>query len=301
MGHLLLFRTARYRVRTAEIKPAHPDRARRLNAGVALTKVVAILQPIAAGWAALCRGGVRSRPGGAEPHRPYNFAPRRATPSGMSRRTLNLDDTLYDYVLDHSLREHPAQIALREATSAHPYAGMQISPEQGQFMALQARLIGSRRALEIGVFTGYSALTVALALPDDGRLLACDISDEYTRVGRPFWEAAGVAHKIDLQLAPALTTLDARLAAGEAGQYDFAFIDADKTAYDGYYERCLKLLRRGGLIAIDNVLWGGNVARPSDDADTLALCALNQKLHHDERIDLSLLPIGDGLTLARKR
>jgi caffeoyl-CoA O-methyltransferase len=219
----------------------------------------------------------------------------------MSDRTLNLDDALYQYILRVSLREHPAQVALREATRAHPFAGMQIGPEQGQLMALLVRLIGARRAIEIGVFTGYSALTVALALPPDGQLLACDISDEYTRVGRPHWEAAGVAHKIDLQLAPALVTLDARLAAGGAGQYDFAFIDADKTAYDGYYERCLQLLRPGGLIAIDNTLWSGSVAREAKSADTAALQALNLKLHADERIDLSLLPIGDGLTLARKR
>ena len=219
----------------------------------------------------------------------------------MSRRTLNLDDTLYDYVLAHSLREIPAQSALREATRAHPHAGMQISPEQGQFMAMLVKLIGAKRAIEVGVFTGYSALTVALALPDDGRLLACDISDEYTRIGRPFWQQAGVAHKIDLQLAPALATLDAQLAAGAAGQYDFAFIDADKTGYDAYVERCLTLLRAGGLIAIDNVLWDGAVARVSKDADTSALQALNEKLHRDERIDVSLLPIGDGLTLARKR
>lgn len=216
-------------------------------------------------------------------------------------KTLELTDTLYRYVLDHSLREHPAQTALREATRAHPHAGMQIAPEQGQFMALLVRLIGARRCIEIGVFTGYSALTVALALPPDGRLLACDISDDYTRVGRPFWQQAGVAHKIDLRLAPALGTLDACLAAGEAGQYDFAFIDADKSGYDAYYERCLQLLRPGGLIAIDNTLWSGAVARKAGDADTLALQALNVKLHRDERIDLSLLPFSDGLTLARKR
>lgn len=225
----------------------------------------------------------------------------------MSRRTLDLDDTLYDYVLGNSLREHPAQTALREATRNHPHGGMQISPEQGQFMALLVRLTGAKNAIEIGVFTGYSALTVALALPAEGRLLACDISDEYTRVGRPYWESAGVAHKIDLRLAPALDTLEARLAAGAAGQYDFAFIDADKSGYDSYYERCLQLLRPGGLIAIDNVLWGGSLARPAatgataEDADTAALRALNRKLHGDERIDLSMLPIGDGLTLARKR
>ena len=219
----------------------------------------------------------------------------------MASRTLQLDDRLYDYVLAHSLREHPAQRALREATKAHPHAGMQIGPEQGQLMALLTRTIGARRAIEIGVFTGYSALTVALALPDDGYLLACDVSDEYTRIGRPYWNAAGVAHKIDLRLAPALATLDAQLAAGEAGGFDFAFIDADKPSYDGYYERCLQLVRAGGLIAIDNVLWGGAVAQPAKTADTAALQALNDKLHYDERIDLALAPIGDGLTLARKR
>src|SRR5579885_106529 len=219
----------------------------------------------------------------------------------MSRRTINLDDTLYEYLLAHSSREHPEQTTLREATRTHPRAQMQISPEQGQFMALLLKLIGARRCIEIGVFTGYSALSVALALPDHGKILACDISDEYTSIGKPYWQRAGVAHKIDLQLAPALETLDARLNAGEAGTYDFAFIDADKTGYDAYYERCLKLLRAGGLIAIDNVLWGGDVARPAEDEDTRALQALNDKLHRDERIDVAMLPIGDGLTLACKR
>ena len=219
----------------------------------------------------------------------------------MANRTLNLDDALYDYVVSHSVREHPAQTALREATKAHPHSGMQIGPDQGQFMALLVRLIGAWRTIEIGVFTGYSALTVALALPDDGYVLACDVSEEYTRIGRPYWEAAGVAHRIDLQIGPARSTLDARLAAGEAGRFDFAFIDADKTGYDDYYERCLLLLREGGLIAIDNVLWSGSVARPAKTADTAALQALNDKLYRDERIDLSMLPIGDGLTLARKR
>jgi len=221
----------------------------------------------------------------------------------MSRRSLDLDDTVYHYLVAHSVREHPAQAALRAATASHPRAGMQISPEQGQLMALLVKLIGARRTIEIGVFTGYSALTVALALPADGRVLACDVSDEYTRVGKPFWQQAGVAGKIDLRLAPALQTLDAQLAAGEAGRFDFAFIDADKTSYDAYYERCLQLVRAGGLITIDNTLWGGSVARKAsaDDQDTLALQRLNDKLHTDERVDLSLLPIGDGLTLARKR
>ena len=219
----------------------------------------------------------------------------------MSLRTLTIDDQLYQYVLAHAQREHPAQAALREATRTHAHAGMQISPDQGQFMALLIKLLGARRTIEVGTFTGYSALAVALALPDDGRVLACDISDEYTRIGRPFWQQAGVEHKIDLVLAPALRTLDARLAAGEAGSYDFAFIDADKSNYDAYYERCLKLVRAGGLIALDNMLWSGAVARPAKDADTAALQQLNAKLHRDERIDLTLLTVGDGLTLARKR
>ena len=222
----------------------------------------------------------------------------------MSRRTLNLDDRLYDYVLEASLREHPLLAELRSATRDHPHAQMQISPEQGQLLTLLVKLIGARLTIEVGVFTGYSALAVALALPDDGRILACDVSDEFTRVGKPFWKRAGVSDKIDLVLEPALTTLDARLAAGEAGRYDFAFIDADKTNYDGYYERCLRLLRTGGLIAIDNTLWSGRVAEPVDpaqDADTAALQALNLKLRDDSRVDMSLLPIGDGLTLARKR
>ena len=216
-------------------------------------------------------------------------------------RTVQIDDRLFQYVLDHSLREDPAQAALREATRTHPHAGMQISPDQGQFMALLIKLLGARRTIEIGTFTGYSALTVALALPDDGRVLACDISDEYTRIGRPYWKQAGVEHKIDLVLAPALQTLDAELAAGVAGSVDFMFIDADKTGYDAYYERGLLLLRQGGLMAIDNTLWAGSVARPAKDDDTRALQQLNDKLHHDARVDLSLVAIGDGVTLARKR
>ena len=221
----------------------------------------------------------------------------------MSRRTIAVDDTLYAYLLAHTLHEHPEQTALRAFTHDYPHGGMQISPEQGQFMSLLIKLIGARRTLEIGTFTGYSALTVALALPADGHLLACDVSAEYTSVGKPYWQRAGVADKIELVLAPATQTLDARLAAGEAGRYDFAFIDADKANYDAYYERCLQLVRTGGLLAFDNTLWSGAVAHPAetDDDDTRALQALNDKLHRDERIDMALLPIGDGLTLARKR
>jgi len=219
----------------------------------------------------------------------------------MSRRSLKLDDTLYRYLIEHSVREHPAQAALRAATALHPQAGMQISPDQGAVLALLVRLIGARRTIEIGVFTGYSALTVALALPDDGRVLACDRNEDFVRVGRPYWDDAGVSHKIDLRLAPALQTLDAELVAGAAGTFDFAFIDADKTGYDDYVERCLQLVRPGGLIAIDNTLWGGSVAYPPESDDTAALQRLNDKLYRDERVDIAMLGIGDGLTLARRR
>jgi caffeoyl-CoA O-methyltransferase len=219
----------------------------------------------------------------------------------MTNRFLALDDRLFQYVVDHSVREHPAQAALREATRRHPHAGMQISPDQGAVMAMLVKLLGARRTIEIGVFTGYSALAVALALPEDGRILACDINDDFVRIGRPHWQAAGVAHKIDVRLAPAVDTLDAAIAAGEAGQYDFAFIDADKRGYDAYYERCLRLVRPGGLIAIDNVLWSGAVAYPARDEDTAALQALNDKLLADTRIDLAMMAISDGITLARRR
>jgi len=219
----------------------------------------------------------------------------------MTTRTLVLDDTLYRYLLDASLRDHPVLAELREANRSHPRASMQIAAEQGQFMQLLVKMLGARNTIEIGTFTGYSALAVALALPEDGRVLACDISREYTDVARGYWEKAGVAHKVDLRIAPALETLDALVAEGGAGSFDFAFIDADKTGYDAYYERCLTLLRQGGLVAVDNVLWSGRVAQPAEDADTAALQAFNRKLRDDARIDLSMLPLGDGLTLARKR
>ena len=179
---------------------------------------------------------------------------------------------------------------------------MQIGPEQGQFMTLLVELIGARNALEVGTFTGYSALAVALGLPDDGCLVACDVSEEWTAIGRRYWEEAGVAHKIDLRLAPALETLDGLLAEGRAGTFDFAFIDAEKEAYDVYYERALELIRSGGLVALDNTLWEGKVVDPGvADVDTEAIRAINAKLVGDERVTLSLLPVGDGLTLARKR
>ena len=220
----------------------------------------------------------------------------------MSNRTIDLTDTLYDYLLSVSLRETDLQRRLREETSTLSMARMQISPEQGQFMALIARLVGARRCLEVGVFTGYSSLAVALALPQDGRIVACDVSEEWTSVARRYWAAAGVADRIDLRLAPAIDTLDALIEAGGAGTYDLAFIDADKPAYLAYYERVLVLLRPGGLVMTDNTLWSGRVADPEvGDADTVALRHYNEYLHRDSRVDLSLVPIGDGLTLARKR
>lgn len=220
----------------------------------------------------------------------------------MSDRRLQITDEIHRYLLDHSVREPEVLARLRAATASMPHAQMQIGPEQGQLMALLARLVGARRCIEVGVFTGYSSLAVALALPEDGRIVACDVSEAWTAVARRFWREAGVEHKIELKLQPAVRTLEQLLAAGEAGRYDFAFIDADKESYDRYYELLLQLLRPGGLITLDNTLWSGHVANPDHhDADTDALRALNAKLHRDERVDLSLLPIGDGLTLARKR
>jgi caffeoyl-CoA O-methyltransferase len=220
----------------------------------------------------------------------------------MSNRSIPLTDSLYEYLIDVSLREPALLLALREETAGMRNRSMQISPEQGQFMALLARLAGAKRCLEIGVFTGYSSLAVALALPEDGRIVACDVSEEWTAVARRYWAAAGMDHKIDLRLAPALQTLDALVADGQSGRFDFAFIDADKERYLEYYERVLRLLRPGGLVAVDNTLWSGRVADPEvADEDTVALRHFNECLHRDERVDLSLVPIGDGLTLARKR
>lgn len=220
----------------------------------------------------------------------------------MSTSTIQVDEKLREYLLRVSVRESPALARLREETAAHPRSAMQICPEQAQLMQLLVRLVAARRVIEIGVFTGYSSLAVAEALPDDGTILACDISDEYTTIARRHWQAAGVAEKIELVVAPALETLDERLARGEAGRYDFAFIDADKGNYLGYYERVLALLRPGGLVAVDNTLWSGAVADESDQLpDTVALRHFNERLLQDQRVDLSLVPIGDGLTLARRR
>ncbi len=220
----------------------------------------------------------------------------------MSNRTLNLTDELYGYLLSVSLRQPDLLSRLQQETASLPMAGMQICAEQGQLMALLVQLMGATRALEIGVFTGYSSLCVALALPEHGQLVACDVSEEWTALARRYWQEAGVAAKVDLRLAPALETLDQLLTQGQANSFDFAFIDADKQNYEHYYERALQLVRPGGLIAIDNVLWFGRVADVQiQDPTTASLRAFNQKLHRDSRVALSLIPIGDGLTLALKQ
>ena len=219
----------------------------------------------------------------------------------MSNKTFTLSDDLYAYLFENSVREPDILRRLREETARDSMARMQIAPEQGQLMQLLVRLMGARRYLEVGVFTGYSSLAVALALPAEGRILACDISDTWTRVARRYWAEAGVAGKIDLRLAPALQTLDGLIGAGGAGSFDFAFIDADKTSYQAYYERALTLIRVGGLIAIDNTLWEGRVADPTaHDADTQAIRDFNRHLRDDGRVQQCLVPIGDGLSLALK-
>ena len=226
----------------------------------------------------------------------------RVTVHPMTNRTLAIDDRLYLYLVDHSLRETALMRELRELTQGHAMAHMQIAPEQGQFLALLVELLGAEQIIEIGTFTGYSALCMAQAMPPNGRLLCCDINPEWTAIASDYWERAGVRERIDLRIAPALETLDKLLEDGAAGHFDSAFIDADKTNYLNYSERCLQLLRPGGLLMFDNTLWNGAVADPEDQsADTLALRALNHRLLGDERVSLSLVPIGDGLTLARKR
>lgn len=220
----------------------------------------------------------------------------------MSNRSIELTKELYDYLLAHSLRESDVQKSLRNETADHPLSSMQIAPEQGQFMALLAKLIGARMVLEVGVFTGYSSLSVALALPENGKIVACDISEEYTAVARKFWKKAGVESKIELRIGPAGATLNALLDEGLKSRFDMAFIDADKTSYKDYYEKCLLLVRSGGVILLDNMLRSGRVADESvTDPNTVAIRALNEFLHTDDRVDVSLIPLADGLTLARKR
>jgi predicted O-methyltransferase YrrM len=219
----------------------------------------------------------------------------------MSLQTINLTEPLQDYIRRLGMREDADLVALREETAKHPRAQMQIGPEQGHLMALLVRLLGARKCLEVGVFTGYSAMVVAKAMGRGGRVVALDVSEEFTAIARRHWAKAGISDQIDLRLRPAAESLKAMVAANEVDTFDFVFIDADKTNYDSYYEYALKLVRRGGLIAIDNVLWSGNVIDPKDQtADTIAIRAINQKIHEDRRVDATLLPIGDGLTLALK-
>ena len=217
----------------------------------------------------------------------------------MSTGILNLTNDLRNYLWEKGMQEHPVLAELREETAQIPESTMQICPEQGALMANLIRLMSAKRTIEIGTFTGYSALAVALALPKDGKIVACDISEEWTSVGRKKWEQAGVDHKIDLKIAPALETLEGLMAKGQEGTFDFAFIDADKANYLDYYKMCLKLVRKGGVIAIDNVLWSGAVIQTDiNDVDTVAIRELNDYLVHDERVALSMVPVGDGLTIA---
>ena len=220
----------------------------------------------------------------------------------MSNRTISLDDRLYEYLLRVSSREPDVLRRLRTETATLPRSGMQIAPEQGQFMSLLVRLMRAERILEIGTFTGYSTLCMALALPAEGRIITCDVNEQWTDLARRFWLEVGVADCIEVRLAPALENLESLLAEDPAVIFDFVFIDADKENYLGYYEMALELVRPGGLIAVDNVLWGGSVADiDKQDKDTVAIRVLNETLRRDQRVDLSLVPIGDGLTLARKR
>lgn len=217
-------------------------------------------------------------------------------------RLLTMTPELNQYIVEHSVRDHPVLAELRAATAGMKHGGMQIGPDQGQFMQFMVRLINAKKCIEVGVFTGYSSLAVALALPPDGTIIACDINEEWTAIAKKHWEKAGVAGKVMLKLAPANETLDRLLAEGGAGKYDFAFIDADKGGYLGYYERLLKLMRPNGLILVDNTLWSGNVANPSNlDKDTVALREFNRFVHKDVRVGLAMLPLGDGVTMIRKR
>ncbi len=220
----------------------------------------------------------------------------------MSRSTIGMAEALSEYLVRVGTREDDDLSALRRETASHPAAGMQISPEQGQLMTMLIKMLGAVKTFEVGVFTGYSAMIAAKAMGPGGRVVALDVSEDYTAIARRHWAKAGIADRIDLRLAPAVDSLRAMVAAGEGSTYDFAFIDADKTGYDAYYEYALQLVGTGGLIAIDNVLWSGAVADPTAmDQDTIALRALNEKIRADERVDIVMIPIGDGLTLALKR
>jgi predicted O-methyltransferase YrrM len=221
---------------------------------------------------------------------------------GMTNKTIGISDELHAYVVEVGVREPELLARLRQETASMPQARMQIAPEQGAFLAMLVELIGARRCLEVGTFTGYSSTAIARALPADGRLTCCDVSQEWTDVARRYWAEAGVADKVDLRIAPAAETLDGLLDAGEEDAFDFAFVDADKTGYEGYYDRLLRLVRPGGLMAFDNTLWGGRVVDSAvDDADTVAIRAFNRRLANDDRVALSMLPVADGVTLARRR
>ena len=215
---------------------------------------------------------------------------------------VNLAPELEDYLIAVSVQEPGVLARLREETASHPRVSMQISPEQGQFLRFLVHALGIRRSLEIGVFTGYSSLSVAMAMPDEGRIVACDVSEEFTAVARRYWREAGVENKIDLRLAPAVQTLDSLIAGGHAGSFDFAFIDADKVNYQNYFDRAMQLVKKGGVIAIDNVLWSGRVIDPAvSDEDTVAIREFNRALQRDDRVFISMLPLRDGVTLALKK
>ena len=220
----------------------------------------------------------------------------------MARDQIGIPGNVYEYLVSTGLHEPEILARLRDETGRHPRAQMQVPREEGAFLRLIAQLSGARRVLEIGTFTGYSSLSMALGLPPDGRIVCCDVSEEFTAIARRYWAEAGVADRIDLRLGPAVDTLDALLADGGEGTFDLAFIDADKGNYPNYWERCVRLVRSGGVIVVDNVLWGGSVADPSDqDADTNAIRAVNALIHGDDRVDAVLLPIADGMTVARRR
>lgn len=220
----------------------------------------------------------------------------------MANSTLGLDERVYEYLLNYGLREPAVLAELRRATEAEEMSEMRSAPEQGQFMAMLLKLMGAKHVLEVGTYTGYATLWMALTLPEDGEVHTCDVSERWTFVARRFWEQAGIQDRVHLHLRPALETLEGLLAQGMEDSFDFAFIDADKVNYQAYFEACLRLVRRGGIIAVDNVLWGGSVADPTDEQEsTQAIRAFNRRLKGDTRVDIAMLPIADGLTLAMKR